>query len=145
MKHLFTKPLLVVLAFDAAMLLFVILSYSYKLNTWITLASMAFVFGSRKAVKASVAVLDARQKRTRIGFNIGCGILLIVLVLRWALGINNAAGWALSSFAFIILLSILYSQWNDLTEIPLVDPANQSPDPTSPAVTVPAEQGPRQP
>ena len=145
MKHLFTKPLLVVLAFDAAMLIFVILCYGYELNTWITLAFLAFVFGARKAVKASIAVLDARQKRTRIGVNIGGGILLIVLVLRWALGINNAAGWALSSFAFIILLAILYSQWNDLTEIPLVDAANQSSEPTLASGTSTAEQPPRLP
>ena len=146
MKNLFTKPFLGVLAFDASMLICVILMYGYGLNIWLILVFLAVALKAGKTVKTIVPTLSNRQKRVRLMATFGGVLLMIALVLRWALRVNNGASWAMSSLAFIVLLALAYAAWDQLNDELKVIPANtvsadQPPDPTAPSVTPPAGAG----
>jgi len=141
MPALYTRRFLAVLALDVCGLLCIVAVYGYGSVLFLAITLVA-IFLLSKATKTFIDSLDERQKRVRIYARALGTLVLVALVLRWALRLNNRVAWCVSSFAFIFMFSILYLEWLRLGEVgtkPVM--ANQLTDPTSPSVTPPAGAG----
>jgi hypothetical protein len=146
MNALFTKSLLLVLAFDAVSSLTIIVLYGYGYQLWLVAIPLFVGIWLVKRTKAAIALLTDEQRRVRFIFQAGGVIIMFTLVLKWALRINNRAAWCISSFVFIFLLVQLYLEWVKYGESCGKDfLANQLSVPTSASVTPAAVQPPRQP
>lgn len=144
MTKFFTKSFLGVLAFDACSTFTIIALYGYGTHIWLISIPISLSFWLLKKTKAAIETLTEQQRRMRIFVQTGSVILMIVLVLKWAIRINNRAAWCLSSFAFMFLLVQLYLEWMKYSEVSVKtfnsNTANQSTDPALASVTPPAAQ-----
>jgi hypothetical protein len=135
-----------VLACDACMFCCVIGMCSLNFGGLTTLVFVAIALPVARFSKPLMSTLSARQKKMRFRATFGGYLLLIGLLLTWVLRHNSGFAWGVGSMATIVLLALLYADWDKLNDelnsgSSQSNAANHVPDPTSPSVTPPAGAG----